>query len=92
MPHGGKAFPTPQRSRNERDDTGTKSNEANKIKVTFAIVEDFYKIDSTASVSLYLFFGWRIIYIFMYYQFYNLQRLIIHGNVSVHTAVYLIFL
>lgn len=56
-------------------------------------VGDFCKVNSAQwPVLLYLLFLLRrVTYIFMYYEFYNLQRLIIFRNVSVHTAVFSIF-
>jgi len=44
MPRGGKAFPIPPRNRNEHGDSGAKSDETNRIEVTFARVGDFVKL------------------------------------------------
>jgi len=72
MPRGGKAFPILLLNRNER---GARSDETNRIKVTFAKVGDFVKLTlySVRAPISTIFRMENNLYIFMYYEFYNLQ-------------------
>lgn len=80
-------------------DTGTKSDETNIIEVTLATVGDFCKVDSAHCLraptlrSTIFRMKNNNLYICVYYEFYNLQRLMKNPSqrIGTHCGIFSIF-